>query len=400
MRILLAILIMAVCVEMYGVTHTESIQNTRLRVSTQDASFSRALSRYADRCARNVDETLQCDAPPQRNVIISQESCAKGKQRELEFRFKDEADMLYVTSGIMRVLLLRRSRELFGKTASGPAVDYIAAALAYSFIMRMRMEGSFTDYDYQAALSQSGKGFVPLGQDLICHPMNPEMPWLYRLYAMHSSILMICFRTLNVNMSRMMLEAASKGNDIQNIYDNVVCKNLPAGASFQPWFESLAQQIILRDRGGTVMSGLDEKIAALETVSVVEAGNVIAELKPVKIDESKQSIEALRGDKAVLNKRQQEFLRLRNEAPVLVRPALEKYARAMGYLASDDVRSFKKELRQARKEYQAAAKKQARIEQALSDFEKEHTTPIRRFGTELEIIRHFHSLEEQLHKKQ
>ena len=104
----------------------------------------------------------------------------------------------------------------------------------------------------------------------------------------------------------------------------------------------------------------------METVSVVEAGGAVAGLRAVKIDDSSQSIEVLRGDKVVLHKRQNDFLRLRNSAPVLLRPALEMYARAMGYLAADDVRAFKKELKKARKNYRKASERQKRLEEKLA----------------------------------
>ena len=396
MRIIWAILIVVFGAELYCATHTESIHNTKIRLSTSDQNLSRNLSRYVDRCSRRVDDILECGEPHQRYVVICQKNCAKGKPRELEYRFDDNIDMFCLTSGIMRVLLLRRSREMFGAVASGPALDFLAAGIAYSFMMRMRLEGAFTDYDYQPALCQLESGFTPNAKDLLCHPMSTEMPWLHRLYAMHSCLLMGCFRSIKVNVPRMMLEASSKGIGIDDIVEECICRQLPDGAQLQLWYENLSQQLIHHDRNSTIMSRLDEKIAELETVSVVEAGNLIAELKPVKIDTSKESIEALRGDKVLLYKRQQEFLRLRNEAPLLLRPSLEKYSKAMGYLAADDVRSFKRQLRSARNEYRTAVKKQERVEKALIEFEKEHTTPVRRYGTELEIIRRFQDLEEQL----
>ena len=156
---------------------------------------------------------------------------------------------------------------------------------------------------------------------------------------MHSSLLMKGFHSLKDNVPRMMLEAASQDRPLEYVFDELVIPRLPNGSAFQPWYEEVIQNIASLDRTAGAISGLDEKLRELGTVSVIEAGNPIADLIPVKIDESKQSIEALRGDKALLYKRQEEYLRLRNEAPVLVRPALEKYAKSMGYLASDNVTS-------------------------------------------------------------
>ncbi len=395
---IITVLLLFAAFAVHAVTHTESIHNTRIRVTTEDRSLSKALVRYVDRCSDSVDMVLECrTSPPKRNVFIVAGTCAEEKQRELEYRFDESTDMLGLTAGVMRVLVKRRSRELFGKYGTERSLDFISAALAYNFMMRMRTEGNIVDYDYQPALHQFTEGFFPEGMSLFTRPVSPDMPWLYRLYAMHCSLMIRCLRTLNGNMVRSMLEADAKAdNEDGNAVIALFFEKFPRREMFQSWYEGLVVNIAHNDRSGNIKFDLDEKVRELETVSVVEAGGAVAGLRAVKIDDSSQSIEVLRGDKVVLYKRQNDFLRLRNSAPVLLRPALEMYARAMGYLAADDVRAFKKELKKARKNYRKASERQKRLEEKLDDFEKSHTLPVRRYSTELEIYRRFAEIEKDL----
>jgi len=119
-------------------------------------------------------------------------------------------------------------------------------------------------------------------------------------------------------------------------------------------------------------------------------------MERVKIDDVPTAFNDLKTDKAALNKRQLQFLELRNEVPPLLKPSLELYAKALGYLAGNDVKRFKTTIAQARQQFQEALAKQQAISNALAKAETAFVPATRRLGNYLDAMTHYRQNQENI----
>jgi hypothetical protein len=187
------------------------------------------------------------------------------------------------------------------------------------------------------------------------------------------------------------------GREARESVPYVLGRLLPVGTSLQTWYERYAPRLIGRNQASDTSSSILARIQALEQIQVLQAGGSNGgSLTSVKIDDVPHAFHDLKIDKVALNKRQVQFLEMRSSAPALLRPSLELYARAMGYLASDDVRRFQATIAQARQELQEALARQQSIARALRQAESEYVPATRRFSNYLDILSRHRKSQEKL----
>lgn len=387
--------------QVYCLSFTEKMHTQRVRATSSSAEQSRGIIRYAANCSGSVDRLLKVDGTPERYVeIVELEKVSSmASENELKVEYDADTDILEFTYLTIRALLRRRAGELFEKKAREERIICcLAAGLAYRQAMTMRSYGGATvELDYQAARVQFSDRHFPDVKKLCASPVPPDFPVLFQLYAMHCDLFLRCLESIpgkGKSIAIRLLEMEAFGRDAGDSVEFVVGGLLPAGVTLQGWYERQVLIACNRIRVAENWEDIESRVHELESVSIVDAGGGGATQVP--IDNVPEAFSDFKPDKAALMRRQNQFLALRNDAPPLLRPPLNMFARSLGLLVNGDVKGFRSEIALARAEFAKCLKRQRDIELALVEYEKE-TIPIeRRFRPFIEIMERYFKLHDEI----
>ena len=396
-----AILLLLLLLKAYAVSFKETRRAHRIRINTQSLATTESVAHYATTCAALVDKTLAVDNPPQSFIDLEESPLGNDIPTDLESKifFNEETEIQVFTYKILRAFIRRRQRELFGNNGSPSEVtDFLASALTFRRIVNMLSTAGGADWDYSAARKLFESKSFPNAELLLTAPVAPTFPLFFQLYAMHGEILLKTIEQLpskRGNILKKLLEMEAFGRNATDNVRYVLSSALPSGMPLQAWYERHAIHNSLHRHSPDAPSTLSEQVAALESVNILSAGSS-GNMERVKIDDVPAAFNDLKTDKAALNKRQLQFLELRNEVPPLLKPSLELYAKALGYLAGNDVKRFKTTIAQARQQFQEALAKQQTISNALAKAETEFVPATRRLGNYLDAMTHYRQNKENI----
>lgn len=396
-----AILLLFLLLKAYAVSFKETRRAHKIRVNTQSLATTESVAHYATTCAALVDKTLALDNSPQSFIDLEESPVGTSLPTDLKNKifFNEETEIQVFTYKILRAFIRRRQQELFGNIAPRSELsDFLAAALTFRRIVNMLSTAGSADWDYSAARKLFESKSFPNAELLLTAPIPPAFPLFFQLYAMHSEILLKTIEQLpskRGTLLKKLLEMEAFGRDATDNVRYVLSSALPSGMPLQAWYERHAIHNSLHRHSSDAPSTLAEQVAALESVNILSAGSS-GNMERVKIDDVPTAFNDLKTDKAALNKRQLQFLELRNEVPPLLKPSLELYAKALGYLAGNDVKRFKTTIAQARSQFQEALAKQQTISKALAKAETEFVPATRRLGNYLDAMTHYRQNQENI----
>ena len=397
----LAILLLLAIVQAHALTFKETRRASKIRLNALTLSTAESVAHYVTTCAALVDKTLATDGTPEDYIDLEETGISEPIPTDSNGKiyFNENTELQVFTFRILRALIQRRQRELFGTNKPlSELTDFLAAALTFRRITSMVSAGSNADWDYSAARRQFEMNSFPNAEILLCKPIHPLHTLFFQLYAMHSEILLKALEQLpqkRGTVLKSLLEMEAFGREATESVRYVLSNALPMGMPLQAWYERHAIHNSSRNHATDAPSNLSEQVAALESINLLSAGNN-GNLVQVRIDEIPDALSDLKLDKAALTRRQNQFLELRNESSPLLRPSLELYAKALGYLASHDFKRFKTTITQARNDFHVALEKQQRISDALARAETEFVPATKRLGNYLEALKHYQKNKENI----
>ena len=397
----LAILLLLLLAHAQAITFKETRRAHKIHVNAQSLPTAQSVAHYATTCAALVDKTLAFDGAPEN--FIDLEEVPQGKplppDQESKLFFNEDTEIQVFTYKILRSFIRRRQRELFKNNGISCALtDFLASALTFRRVVNMLSTAGGADWDYAPARKLFEAHSFPNAVLLLTAPIPPDYPLFFQLYAMHAEILLKTIEQLPAkrgSVLQKLLEMEAFGRDAIDSVSYVLSTALPSGMPLQGWYERHAPRFSSHSSAADAPSSISAQVEALESVNILSAGSN-GNLERVRIDDVPEAFNDLKTDKVALHKRQSQFLELRNEAPPLLKPSLDLYARALGFLASKDVKRFKSTIAQARQEFKLAVAKQQRISEALKKAETEYVPATHRLGNYLDAMRHYRESREKM----
>ncbi len=397
----IAILLLLLLAQAQAITFKETRRAHKIRVNAQSLATAQSVAHYATTCAALVDKTLAFDGAPNNFIDLEEIPSGNNLPPDLEEKlfFNEDTEIQVFTYKILRSFIRRRQRELYKNNGPNSALtDFCASAMTFRRVVNMLSTAGGADWDYAPARKLFEAHSFPNAELLLTAPIPPDYPLFFQLYAMHADILLKTIEQLPAKRGTLLqklLEMEAFGRDAKESVRYVLSSALPSGMPLQGWYERHAPRISSNSHVADAPASISAQVEALESVNILSAGSN-GNLERVRIDDVPDAFNDLKTDKAALHKRQTQFLELRNEAPPLLKPSLDLYARAMGYLASNDVKRFKTTIAQARQEFKVALAKQQRISEALKKAETEYVPATHRLGTYLDAMKHYRENRENM----
>ena len=377
-----------------AISYKEEMRGPKIVVSASTVEQARNLAHYATTCSALVDKTLALDMESQSYVEIKEKEAGEQPSQNLfAVYFMADTSLQQFTFLAMRAFIRRRTADCFHRQSdNAPFTDFLAAALAFRrTVLMLNFSGIAINMDYEPAKIQFSEGFFPNAKKLCSTPASMETPCLFQLYCMHSEIMLQCFEKLQPERGvaiKKMLEMEAFGREIEESMDFVAGGMLPSGMSLQGWYERHAPMACRRDRTAEGSESIEAKVRNLESVPIVSAGNE-GSVRFVVIEDVPKAFNDLKTDKTALRRRQAQFLELRNEAPPLLQPPIEAFAHALAMLADGNVKQFRKEMADARREMSAALARQRKMELALTQAENKYIPVYKKYAAQFEILDRF-----------
>jgi len=384
MKFLLPLLFLALWA--HPATFHENLQSQCLRITSNHPEQARAIARFAVLCANAVDKALDVDATPEEAIAICLDTELSHVKRAAQtVVFTEHSPIHSFTDDLMRALIKRRCKELGKDCGDSWFVCFLASALTFQRNTTFRTAADTVPWDYAPAKLMFASRTFPNVCQLCSHTAPMASPWLYQLNAMYSNLLFQCIEYRSdkqLKLMRGLLDMAAEGRSAEEALNFVVGGALPPGMSIQAWFENTAPLEVRKDRGADSTRSIEQKVKELESIDIVSAGNV----EKLLIDDLPKALSDMKVDTRAVQRRQTQFLALRNEAPPLLRPSLDLFAHAMGMLADQKISQFQKEIKQARSDFATALARQQLVEQTLREKEKELIPVAKRLAPSMEII--------------
>ena len=398
---IIAILLLILLSQTQAITFKETRRAHMIRVTAQTLTTAQSVAHYATTCAALVDKTLAFDGTP--DSLIDLEETPLGRalppDQEEKLFFNEETEIQVFSYKILRSFIRRRQRELFKNNGPDSSLtDFLASALTFRRVVNMLSTPGGTDWNYAPARILFEKHTFPNAELLLTAPIPPDYPLFFQLYAMHADILLKTIEQLPAKRGTVLqslLEMEAFGRGAMESVRYVLASALPSGMPLQGWYERHAPHISSNMHAADAPASISAQVEALESVSILSAGSN-GNYERVRIDDVPAAFNDLKTDKVALHKRQSQFLELRNEAPPLLKPSLDLYARALGFLASKDIKRFKTTIAQARRDFKEALTKQQRISAALKNAETTFVPATRRLSNYLDAMKHYRENRENM----
>ncbi|MBP5639799.1 MAG: hypothetical protein J6X55_09995, partial [Victivallales bacterium] len=163
------------------------------------------------------------------------------------------------------------------------------------------------------------------------------------------------------------------------------------GETVQKWYERMVFKVSRRRRRQSSEEIIAEKVLELETVPVIgyEGGTA---LRRVPLEDVPNVLHDYHSDVQGVLRLEKRFRDLRESAPYLLREPLEKYALAMNWIREGNLKRFRKEIGEARRNFQSALARQKKMNEAMNKYEQEHIPALKRFVDYVLVSRFYHEL--------
>ena len=239
-----AVLLLLLPLWLHALTFHELQSTSQVRITAPSVEEVRNIGRYVNACFLLVDEALGVQGEPRSLVTVEEKTeAARVHCEELSVTFGQGAGMLEFTEAVMRVLLMRRSQDMFaGRGAGGPLCQFMAAGLAHRQTMRVRNAwGDAPNLDYLPARFLYSNGIFPDLHKLMTAPVPVDFTNLFQIYAMHCDLLITALEHLTSTKGgprrkntflRELLEMDAFGRAPAEAANFVLASHLPKGTAF------------------------------------------------------------------------------------------------------------------------------------------------------------------------
>ncbi|NLG14468.1 MAG: hypothetical protein GX561_09755 [Lentisphaerae bacterium] len=400
--------------------YTEVLHAGRFRIKATNEQTCRSVGFFASHCSDFVDRFLGISGQPTRQITIVELSSFDDDD-ETTSRYKvtfggGKSDTQVIYS-LVSTLLYRRVQELKDdrlqdgdgmvgiipspqrskKGQERPIAHCVASALTHRVAGRT-MPGKLLTADYEVARNQFAKNEFPEVDKLLAEGIDADFGPIFDLYMMHCDLLMLSLETLKGSQrQRIQNLLIDDRNNLDPIeaFDKAFATYYEKDETRQAFYVRRVAAVSRRRHRGSSTDVIADAVQELETVKVV-GGSGPAGLKTVRLEDMPKLLEDYKTDTRAFLQLEQKFRELKFDAPLLLQPSLDKYILALQHIREGQTRRFKRDFRNARKEFQEALQKQRKIEAILDDEERKHISAGRRFEDYLEIIDRYRDFSDQL----
>lgn len=378
---------------------SETVTTLNLRIRTSSLQDTKNLSQAAELFAREIDRTLHFSGIPQTRLqltILRPDEHTPDADSDLCFPF--DSSSIEISYGLIRKMILRRTRENFsGSGADIPSADWLAAAICNRVFYDGKGIRTFYSPDFRVARSQFMNGHFPRIDRLLAQPLAPADDPLFRLYLLHCDLLASALENqpeANVFLQKL-FELERYGRSTVESFEFLLRPNWSAAETLQSWYE---KKVLAESGRGWQLNEADNTLSELQellNIPVLEAGGRTA-VKRLPLEKIPKLLEDYKLNALALNLMQNRILLLAKNAPLLLRPPLQQFSKALASLQAGKNSRFRKEFRKARKEFDAAMKRQNRIAELLQQSDSNRTPLLDPFEPYLRIAEKYRNLRNEL----
>jgi hypothetical protein len=360
---------------------------------------TKSLSQVAELFAREIDRTLHFSGIPQTRLqltILRPDEQTPDADSDLCFPYT--ASSIEISYGLIRKMILRRTREQFsGSGIDIPSADWLAAAICNRVFYDGKGIRTFYSPDFRLARSQFLNGHFPRIDLLLSQPVPPADNPLFRLYLLHCDLLASALENqleANVFLQKL-FDLERYGRSTVESFEFLLRPSWPAAETLQGWYE---KQVLAESGRGWQLNEADNTLEELEdllNIPVLEAGGRTA-VKRLPLEKIPKLLEDYKLNALALNLMQRRIALLAKNAPLLLRPPLRQFSEALTALQTGKNSRFRKEFRQARKEFDEAMKRQKRIAQLLDQTVSQQTPLLDPFEPYLKVAEKYQNLHNEM----
>jgi len=253
--------------------------------------------------------------------------------------------------------------------------------------------------DYEIARNQFMRKEFPKLDVLLANPVPSNQRYFFELYMMHCDLLLLALESIQGTKDGIivgMLAAEQGGEDAMAALERLVAPQNKGGESLQAMYERLVFKAARRRRRQNGDEVIAERVRELETVPVLgyEAGTA---LRRVPLEEVPDVLKDYHSDVQAVFRLEGKFRELREASPYLLREPLEKYALAMRWIREGNMRRFKKDIGEARREFQKALTRQRKLNIAMDKYERNHVPALKRFVDYVLVSRFYRELSKKIY---
>ncbi len=343
---------------------SETVNDLNLRIRTGSLQDTKNLSQAAEWFAREIDRTLHFSGPAKSRLQLT---ILRPHEQDLH----DDSDLCfpYATSsieisyGLIREMILRRIRENFpGDGVKIPSADWLAAAVCNRVFYDGKGIRTFYSPDFRTARYQFMNRHFPRIDLLLSQPFPPGENALFRLYLLHCDLLASALENQPEAdvFFRRLFDLENYGRFSVDAFEFLLRPGWSADETLQSWYE---KRVLAESGRGWQLNEADNTLADLQdllNIPVLQAGGRSA-VKRLPLEDIPKLLEDYKLNALALNLMQNRILRLAKNAPLLLRPPLQQFSEALASLQTGKNSRFRKQFRQARRDFDQAMKRQNRI---------------------------------------
>lgn len=378
---------------------SETVTSLNLRIRTGSLQDTKSLSQAAELFAREIDRTLHFSGIPQTRLqltILRPDEQTPDADSDLCFPFASSS--IEISYSLIRKMILRRTREHFsGIGADIPSANWLAAAICNRIFYDGKGLRTFYSPDFRVARRQFISGHFPRIDLLLSQPLQPADNALFRLYLLHCDLLASAMENqpeANIFLQKL-FELERYGRSTVESFEFLLRPTWPADETLQSWYE---KKVLAESGRGWQLNEADNTLAELQdllNIPVLEAGGRTA-VKRLPLEKIPRLLEDYKLNALALNLMQNRILLLAKNAPLLLRPPLQQFSKALASLQTGKNSRFRKEFRQARKEFDAAMKRQNRIAELLQQSTGNRTPLLDPFEPYLTVAEKYRNLRDEM----
>jgi hypothetical protein len=378
---------------------SETVNDLNLRFRTSSVEDTKNLSQAAECFAREIDRVLRVSGTPKERLqltILRPHEQKSSTDSELCFPFASSS--IEISYSLIRAMILRRIREnqqfAGGETAS---LNWLAAAVCNRVFYDGKGIRTFYSPDFRVPRSQFLSGHFPDLNLLLSQSFPVDDNALFRLYLLHCDLLLSALENqpqAEVFFNKL-FELENYGRGSVESFEFLLRPSWPAGETLQSWYE---KRVLEESGRGWQLNEADNTLAELQdllNIPVLQAGGRSA-IKRLPLEKIPKLLEDYKLNALAISLMQKRVLGLAKNAPLLLRPPLQQFNQALASLRDGKNSHFRKQFRQARKDFDAALQRQNRIAKMLEQKASQNTPLLDSFETYLEIAEKYRQLHDNM----
>ena len=378
---------------------SETINDLNLRIRTGSIEDTKSLSQAAECFAREIDRVLRVSTPPKERLqltILRPNEQKSPADSELCFPFASSS--IEISYGLIRAMILRRIRE--NQQLAGGAIaslDWLTAAVCNRVFYDGKGFRTFYSPDFRVPRSQFLSGHFPDLNLLLSQAFPPGDSPLFRLYLLHCDLLLgaIENQAQAETFFSKLFELENYGRSSSESFEFLLRPTRSADETLQSWYE---KRVLEESGRGWQLNEADDTLAELQdllNIPVLQAGERSA-IKRLPLEKIPKLLEDYKLNALAISLMQKRVLSLAKNAPLLLREPLQQFNEALASLQRGENARFRKQFRQARKDFNAALKRQNRIAEMLEQNASERVPLLDSFEAYLEIAEKYRQLRDNM----